>query len=91
MFSSLGKKKTNISTIPRKFKTVKKAIEDIPAAELKKKEKKRKAPAKAKAKPKAEKPKKEKPTVKPPRAVPRKPKPKKLIARGKGKKGRRRK
>jgi hypothetical protein len=89
MFSKLGAKKTTISTIPRKFKTVKKSIEDIPAADLKKK--KRKAPAKAKAKPKAEKPKKEKPTVKPPRAVPRKPKPKKLIARGKGKKGRRRK
>ena len=88
MFSKLGKKKTTISTIPRKFKTVKKALEDIPAAELKKK-KKRKAPAKAKAKPKAEKPKKEKPAVRPPRAVPRKPKPKKLIARGKGKKGRR--
>jgi large subunit ribosomal protein L18 len=89
MFSDLGKKKTTISTIPKKFKTVKKTIEDIPAAELKKK--KRKTPAKAKAKPKAEKPKKEKPAVKPPRAVPRKPKPKKLIARGKGKKGRRRK
>jgi large subunit ribosomal protein L18 len=90
MFSKLGKKKTTISTIPRKFKTVKKALEEIPAAQLKKK-KKRKAPAKAKAKPKAEKPKKEKPAIKPPRAVPRKPKPKKLIARGKGKKGRRRK
>ena len=33
---------------------------------------------------------KEVPEVKPPRAVPRKPKPKKLIARGKGKKGKRR-
>jgi hypothetical protein len=91
MFSKLGKKKTTISTIPRKFKTVKKTLEDIPAAELKKKKKKRKAPAKAAAKPKAKKPKKEKPSVKPPRAVPRKPKPKKLIARGKGKKGKRRK
>ncbi len=90
MFSKLGKKKTAISTIPKKFVTVKKALEDIPAAQLKKK-KKSKAPAKAAKKPKAEKPKKEKPTVKPPRAVPRKPKPKKLIARGKGKKGRRRK
>ena len=88
MFSKLGQKKTTISTIPKKFATVKKAIEDIPAAELKKK-KKRKAPAKAK--PKKEKPEKEKPAVRPPRAVPRKPKPKKLIARGKGKKGRRRK
>ncbi|MFW9809175.1 MAG: 50S ribosomal protein L18 [Candidatus Thorarchaeota archaeon] len=89
MFSDLGKKKTNISTIPKKFNTVKKAIEDIPAAELKKK-KTRKAPAKAAAKPKAKKPKKEKPSVSPPRAVPRKPKPKKLIARGKGRKGKRR-
>jgi large subunit ribosomal protein L18 len=90
MFSKLGQKKTTISTIPKKFNTVKKALEDIPAAELKRK-KTTKAPAKTKAKPKAEKPKKEKPPVKPPRAVPRKPKPKKLIARGKGKKGRRRK
>lgn len=88
MFSKLGKKKTTISTIPKKFKTVKKALEDITAAELKKK-KKRKAPAKAAKKPKAEKPKKETPSVRPPRAVPRKPKPKKLIARGKGKKGKR--
>ncbi len=88
MFSKLGEKKTTISTIPKKFMTVKKALEDISAAQLKKK---RKAPAKAAKKPKAEKPKKEKPAVKPPRAVPRKPKPKKLIARGKGKKGRRRK
>ena len=86
MFSKISAKKTNISTIPKKFKTVKKALEDIPAPELKKK-KKRKVPAKAAKKPKAKKPKKEKPSVKPPRAVPRKPKPKKLIARGKGKKG----
>ncbi|MFW9769377.1 MAG: 50S ribosomal protein L18 [Candidatus Thorarchaeota archaeon] len=86
MFSKLGKKKTTISTIPNKFKTVKKTIEDLPATELKKK--KRTAPAKAKAKPKAEKTKKEKPAVKPPRATPRKPKPKKLISRGKGKRGR---
>lgn len=86
MFSKISKKKTNISTIPKKFKTVKKALEDIPATELKKK-KKRKVPAKAAKKPKAKKPKKEKPSVKPPRAIPRKPKPKKLIARGKGKKG----
>ncbi len=88
MFSKISTKKTNISTIPKKFKTVKKALEDIPAAELKKK-RKRKVPAKAAKKPKAKKPKKEKPSVKPPRAVPRKPKPKKLIARGKGKKGKR--
>ncbi|MHA2178416.1 MAG: 50S ribosomal protein L18 [Candidatus Thorarchaeota archaeon] len=87
MFSALGKKKTTISTIPKKFKTVKKALEDIPATELKKKKKRKATP---KAKPKAAKPKKEKPSVKPPRAIPRKPKPKKLIARGKGKKGKRR-
>jgi large subunit ribosomal protein L18 len=86
MFSELGKKKTTITTIPKKVKTVKKALEAIPAAQLKKK--KAKAPAKkAAAKPKTTKPKKEKPSVKPPRAIPRKPKPKKLIARGKGKKG----
>ena len=87
MFSELGKKKTTITTIPKKVKTVKKALEDIPAAQLKKK-KKAKAPAK-KAAAKTKKPKKEKPSVKPPRAIPRKPKPKKLIARGKGKKGKR--
>ena len=79
--------KTTITTIPKKVKTVKKALEDIPAAQLKKK-KKAKAPAKKTAE-KPKKPKKEKPSVKPPRAVPRKPKPKKLIARGKGKKGKR--
>ena len=87
MFSELGKKKTTITTIPKKVQTVKKALESIPAAELKKK-KKAKAPAKKTAE-KPKKPKKEKPSVKPPRAVPRKPKPKKLIARGKGKKGKR--
>ena len=87
MFSELGKKKTTITTIPKKVQTVKKALEGIPAAELKKK-KKAKAPAKKTAE-KPKKPKKEKPSVKPPRAVPRKPKPKKLIARGKGKKGKR--
>lgn len=90
MFSKLGKKKTTITTIPKKVKTVKKSLEDIPPAQLKK-PKKKKAPAKKKAaeKPKAKKAKKEKPSVKPPRAVPHKPKPKKLIARGRGKKGKR--
>ena len=88
MFSKLGKKKTTITTIPKKVKAVKKALEEIPAAQLKK-PKKRKAPAKkTAAKPKVR-PKKEKPSVKPPRAVPHKPKPKKLIARGRGKKGKR--
>ncbi|MFX1481645.1 MAG: 50S ribosomal protein L18 [Promethearchaeota archaeon] len=86
MFSDLGQKKTSITTIPKKFATVKKNIEGIPAAELKK-SKKRKAPAKKAVKPK--KPEKEMPSVKPPRAVPRKPKPKKLISRTKGKKGKR--
>jgi large subunit ribosomal protein L18 len=90
MFTKMGAKKTTITTIPKKVESVKKALEDIPAAQLKKK--KTKAPAKkAAAKPKVKKPKKEKPSVKPPRAIPRKPKPKKLIARGKGKKGKRRK
>jgi hypothetical protein len=88
MFSLLGKKETTITTIPKRVKAVKKALEEIPAAQLKK-PKKRKAPTKkAAVKPKT-KPKKEKPSVKPPRAVPHKPKPKKLIARGKGKKGKR--
>ena len=84
MFSSLGKKKTTITGIPKKVDTVKKALLAIPAADLKKKKKATKPSTTAKAKPAK---KKEKPTQKPPRAVPRKPKPKKLIARGKGKKG----
>ncbi len=89
MFSDLGKKKTTITGIPKKFAAVKKALLEIPKTELKKKKKK---PAAAKAAPtkSTKKPKREKPTEKPPRAVPRKPKPKKLIARGKGKKGKRR-
>ncbi len=83
MFSELGKKKTTLTGIPKKFATVKKAIEAIPATELKKKSTK----TKPKATPKKEKkPKKDKPKQKPPRAKPGKPKPKKLIARGKGKK-----
>jgi large subunit ribosomal protein L18 len=82
MFSELGKKKTTITTIPKKVETVKKALEAIPATQLKKK-KTTKAPTKKAAVEKAKKPKKEKPSVKPPRAIPRKPKPKKLIARGK--------
>jgi len=89
MFSKIGKKKTTITTIPKQVDKVKKTLLEIPAATLKK-SKKRKAPAKAAAKPAAKKLKKEIPEVKPPRAVPRKPKPKKLIARGKGKKGKRR-
>lgn len=90
MFSIVGKKKTNITAIPKKFETVKKALLAIPKPDLKKK---KKVPAKAKATApkKPAKPKREKPTEKAPRAVPRKPKPKKLIARGKGKKGKRKK
>lgn len=85
MFTLLGKKKTTVTTIPKQFEKTKKAIIAITKAELKKPKKK---PAVAKAAPKKkEKPKKEKPEVKAPRAVPRKPKPKKLISRGKGKKG----
>jgi hypothetical protein len=85
MFTKVGKPKTTVTTIPKQVTAVKKALLDIPPATLKK-QKKRKAPAKTtkKAKKKA---KKEVPEVKPPRAVPRKPKPKKLISRGKGKKG----
>jgi hypothetical protein len=87
MFTKLGKKKTTITSIPKQVEAVKKTLLAIPAAELKK-SKPKKAPAKVKAAEKvAKKPKKETPTIKPPRAVPRKPKPKKLIARGKGKKG----
>ena len=88
MFNKVGKKKTTITTIPKQVETVKKALLEIPAATLKK-TKTRKVPAKTAAKPVAKKPKKDVPEVKPPRAVPRKPKPKKLIARGKGKKGKR--
>ena len=88
MFSELGKKKTTITGMPKKVKSVKKSLEDIPDAQLKKK--KAKAPAKKKAaaeKPKAKKAKREKPPAAPPRAEPRKPKPKKLISRTRGKKG----
>jgi large subunit ribosomal protein L18 len=89
MFNRLGKKKTTITSIPKQVDAVKKALLAIPPTELKKK-KSKKVPAKAKAAVKVtKKPKKEVPAVKPPRAVPRKPKPKKLIAKGKGKKGKR--
>ena len=87
MYIRVGKKKTAITTIPKQVESVRKALQAIPAADLKKK-KAKKAPAKAKAaaeKP-AKKAKKEVPSVRPQRAVPRKPKPKKLLARGKGKK-----
>ncbi len=85
MFSRVGKKKTAVTTLPKQFEKVKKALLETPKAELKKK---RKKPAAAKPKaPAKKKPKKERPAEKPPRAVPRAPKPKKLIARrGKGKK-----
>jgi large subunit ribosomal protein L18 len=88
MFSKIGKKKTAVTTIPKQVESVKKALQTIPATDLKKK-KPKKAPAKKKApteKP-AKKPKKEVPIARPPRATPRKPKPKKLISRSKGKKG----
>jgi large subunit ribosomal protein L18 len=88
MFTSLGKKKTTITGIPKKFAAVKKALLEIPKADLKKK--KKKTAAKPAPKPTRAKKEREKPAQKPPRAVPRKPKPKKLIARGKGKKGKRR-
>jgi large subunit ribosomal protein L18 len=87
MFVDLGTKKTNVTTIPKKFDAVKKALDEIPAAQLKKKKKAKAPTKKAPTKPKEKKLKKEKPLVKPPRAVPRKPKPKKLIAKGKGRKG----
>ncbi|MHA1937927.1 MAG: 50S ribosomal protein L18 [Candidatus Thorarchaeota archaeon] len=87
-FAVIGKKKTNITTIPKQFDKTKKAMLEIPKADLKKKKK----PAAKKAAPKkpaAKKVKKEKPSEKAPRAVPRKPKPKKLVSRGRGKKGKR--
>jgi large subunit ribosomal protein L18 len=85
MFTAVGTKKTNVTSIPKQLDKVKKAILDLPAADLKKKKAaKRKPKATAKA---AKKPKKEKPAEKPPRAKPRKPKPKKLVSRGRGKKG----
>jgi len=86
MFSKVGAKKTTITTIPKQVEDVKKALQAIPDATLRKK--RGKAPAKKAAKPAAKKPKREVPEVKPPRAVPRKPKPKKLVSRGRGKKGR---
>ncbi len=89
MFSDLGKKKTTITGIPKQFQTVKATLLEIPKAELKKKKKTK--PTKTETKPKKTKTIREKPEQKPPRAIPRKPKPKKLIARGKGKKGKRRK
>lgn len=84
-FSNLGKKKTTITSIPKQFNATKKALLEIPKTELKKKSAKKKVAAK---KPTKKKEKKEKPDQKPPRAIPRKPKPKKLIARGRGRKGR---
>lgn len=80
-FSALGKKKTTLTTIPTQFKKAKKAMLEIPKADLKKKKPAAKKPKAAPKKP--AKKKKEKPVEKPPRAAPRKPKPKKLISRGK--------
>lgn len=83
-FGVVGKKKTNITTIPKQFDMTKKAMLGIPKADLKKKK-----PAVKKAAPKkpaAKREKKKKPAEKAPRAVPRKPKPKKLVSRGRGKK-----
>ncbi|MHA2118149.1 MAG: 50S ribosomal protein L18 [Candidatus Thorarchaeota archaeon] len=88
-FTVVGKKKTNITTIPKQFDKTKKAMLEIPKADLKKKKKKPTAKKAAPKKPAAKKVKKEKPSEKAPRAVPRKPKPKKLVSRGRGKKGKR--
>ncbi len=89
MFSKVGAKKTNITSIPKTFVAVKQALLDIPMAELKKKRTTK--PKKAAAAKKPAKEKKDKPAQHPPRAVPRKPKPKKLLARRGGKKGRKNK
>ncbi len=93
-FSLLGKRKTRLTSLPKKFEAVKKAILQIPKNELKKKKKKaRPAGAAAKAKKTVPKKKKktaaakEEPVAKAPRAVPRKPKPKKLVARRGKKRG----
>ncbi|MDF1540200.1 MAG: 50S ribosomal protein L18 [Candidatus Thorarchaeota archaeon] len=88
MFSKVGAKKTNITSIPKTFTAVKQALLDIPKAELKKK---RTTKPKKSATKKPAQEKKEKPAQHPPRAIPRKPRPKKLIARRSGKKGRRNK
>ena len=87
MFSKVGAKKTNITSIPKTFTAVKQTLLDIPKAELKKKRTTK--PKKSATKPAKEK--KEKPAQHPPRAVPRAPKPKKLLARRGGKKGRKNK
>ena len=81
MFSEVGKKKTAVTGIPKQFKKVKKALLEIPKADLKKKKKRKATPAKKAAAKKPVKKTAEKPAEKAPRAVPRKPKPKKLLAR----------
>jgi len=81
MFSKVGQKKTTVTSIPRQFKKVKKALLEIPKAELKKKKKRKAAPAKKAPVKKPVKKTAEKVAEKAPRAVPRKPKPKKLLAR----------
>ncbi len=81
MFSEVGKKKTVVTGIPKQFKKVKKALLEIPKADLKKKKKRKATPAKKAAAKKPVKKTAKKPAVKAPRAVPRKPKPKKLLAR----------
>ncbi|TXT53725.1 MAG: 50S ribosomal protein L18 [Candidatus Thorarchaeota archaeon] len=79
MFSEIGKKKTNITTLPKQFESVKKELEGLTKSQLKK-------PKKVEVTvPEKTKKKREKLEEKPPRAKPRKPKPKKLIAKGKGK------
>jgi large subunit ribosomal protein L18 len=87
MFSKTGKKKTSITTIPKQAESVKKALQAIPSADLKKKTKRAAPKKKTVTEKTTKKPKKEVPAVRPPRALPRKPKPKKLISRSKGKKG----
>jgi large subunit ribosomal protein L18 len=91
VFNEVGSRKTNITGIAKKFDAVRNAILEIPASELKKK-KKKKPPQKEKpSRPKAEKKPKKEEKAKAPRAKPAEAKPKKLLSRGKGKKGRKRK
>lgn len=88
-FGIVGKRKTNITSVPKQVTDVKKALLEIPKADLKKT--KKKPPAKKTAAKPVKKEKKERLLEKAPRAVPRKPKPKKLVSRGRGKKGKKRK
>ncbi len=89
MFTRLEGEKVDIEAVPKQFQTVKKKLLEISPAELK--VQKKPVAAKAKAAPAKKavgKVKKVKVVERAPRAKPTKPKPRKLVAKGKGKKGR---